>query len=82
MVTILIGLLLSSISLSLEAKFIVFDGGIGKFGEVLSDKLEIACKDNHSVKIIEIQREGKKPQKIGEFMLGSKIKKGSIIPNV
>ena len=56
--------------------------GIGKFGEVLSDKLEIACKDNHSVKIIEIQREGKKPQKIGEFMLGSKIKKGSIIPNV
>ena len=56
--------------------------GIGKFGEVLSDKLEIACKDNHSVKIIEIQREGKKPQKIGEFMLGSKIKKGSIISNV
>ena len=56
--------------------------GIGKFGEVLSDKLEIACKDNHSVKIIEIQREGKKPQKIGEFMLGSKIKKGSVILNV
>ena len=56
--------------------------GIGKFGEVLSDKLEIACKDNHSVKIIEIQREGKKPQKIGEYILGSKIKKGSIISNV
>ena len=56
--------------------------GIGKFGQVVSDKLEIACKNNQSVKILEIQRQGKKPQKIGEFMLGSKIKKGSIISNV
>jgi len=56
--------------------------GVGKFGEVISDKLEIACKDNKSVKILEIQRQGKKPQKIGEFMLGSRIKKGSIISNV
>jgi len=56
--------------------------GEGKTGEVLSDKLEIACKDNQSVKILEIQRQGKKPQKIGEFMLGSNIKKGSIISNV
>ena len=50
--------------------------------EVLSDKLEIACSNNKSLKIIEIQRQGKKPQKIGEFMLGSRIKKGSIITNV
>ena len=56
--------------------------GEGKTGEVLSDKLEIACKDNQSVKILEIQRQGKKPQKIGEFMLGSNIKKGSIISSV
>ena len=54
----------------------------GKVGEVLSDKLEIACSNNKSLKIIEIQRQGKKPQKIGEFMLGSRIKKGSIITNV
>ena len=53
--------------------------GLGRAGEVLSDKLEIACKDNQSIKILEIQREGKKPQKIGEFALGSQIKKGSII---
>ena len=51
-------------------------------GEVLSDKLEIACNNNQSIKILEIQRQGKKPQKIGEFMLGSQIKKGSIIGNV
>ena len=56
--------------------------GAGKVGEVLSDKLEIACNNNQSIKILEIQRQGKKPQKIGEFMLGSQIKKGSIIFNV
>ena len=56
--------------------------GLGKVGEVLSDKLEIACTNNQSIKILEIQRQGKKPQKIGEFMLGSLIKKGSVINNV
>ena len=56
--------------------------GTGKIGEVLSNKLEIVCGNNQSIKILEIQRQGKKPQKIGEFKLGSQIKKGSIIPNV
>ena len=56
--------------------------GIGKVGEVINDKLEIACTNNQSIKILEIQRQGKKPQKIGEFMLGSRIKKGSILNNV
>ena len=53
--------------------------GIGKNGEVLTDGLEIACGKNKSIKIIEIQREGKRVQKINEFMLGSQIKKGSVI---
>ena len=56
--------------------------GIGKVGEVINDKLEIACINNQSIKILEIQRQGKKPQKIGEFMLGSRIKQGSILNNV
>ena len=56
--------------------------GLGKVGEVLTEKLEIACGDNKSIKILEIQREGKKVQKIGEFMLGTRITKGSIILNV
>ena len=55
--------------------------GIGKLGEVISDKLEIACHNNNSIKILEIQRQGKNPQKIEEFMLGSKIKKGTILLN-
>ena len=56
--------------------------GIGKVGEVISERLEIACNNNQSIKILEIQRQGKKVQKISEFILGSQIKKGSIIPNV
>ncbi len=55
-------------------------GGLsGKIGEVLTDKLEIACSKNQSIKILEIQKEGKKPQKIEKFVLGSNIKKGLFI---
>ena len=53
--------------------------GIGNPGEVVSDYLEVACGNAKSIKIKEIQRQGKKPQNIGEFMLGSQIKKGSLI---
>ena len=49
---------------------------IGEVGQVLSTVLDIGCK-NGSIKILEIQREGKRPQKTNEFMLGSKIIKGS-----
>ena len=50
--------------------------GSGHPGEVLNDKLEIACANNESIKIIEIQKEGKKIQEINEFLNGSKIRKG------
>ena len=49
--------------------------GFGNPGEVISNYLEIACGKNQSIKISEIQRQGKKPQNIVEFMLGSQIKK-------
>ena len=54
---------------------------VGKVGEVTSDELEIICGDNKSLKILEIQRQGKRVQSINEFMLGSSIKKGMILPN-
>ena len=41
--------------------------------------MEIVCGNNQSIKIIEIQRQGKKTQKVEEFILGSKIKKGTKI---
>ena len=53
--------------------------GIGKPGEVVSDYLEVSCGNGQSIKIKEIQRQGKKAQNIGEFMLGSQIKKGTVI---
>ena len=52
---------------------------IGNPGEVVSDYLEVACGNKQSIKIKEIQREGKKRQNINEFMLGSQIKRGSTI---
>jgi len=54
--------------------------GAGKVGVVLDDYLEICCKEK-SIKIIEIQRQGKRPQNINEFVLGSQIKKGSNLNN-
>jgi methionyl-tRNA formyltransferase len=53
----------------------------GNPGEVVTDYLEIACGGKKSIIIKEIQRQGKRPQKISEFMLGSRIKKGAIISN-
>ena len=53
----------------------------GEPGIVLGENLEIGCNEG-SLKITEIQREGKKVQKIGEFLLGSRIKKGSNLNNV
>ena len=52
----------------------------GKAGIILDEYFEIAC-NNKSIKILEIQRQGKRPQKINEFMLGSQIKEGSNLNN-
>tara|TARA_Y100000590_G_scaffold236301_1_gene266009 strand:- start:582 stop:1505 length:924 start_codon:yes stop_codon:yes gene_type:complete len=58
----------------------LLSGSSGKPGQVLSEDLEIACGID-SLKIIEIQREGKKVQKTSEFILGTKIEKGSDLNN-
>jgi methionyl-tRNA formyltransferase len=55
--------------------------GSGEIGEVLDDYLEVSCGNKKSIKVIEIQRQGKRPQNISEFMLGSQIKKGSRLNN-
>jgi len=55
--------------------------GSGEIGEVLDNYLEICCGNKKSIKVLEIQRQGKRPQNIGEFMLGSQIKKGLNLRN-
>ena len=55
--------------------------GSGEIGEVLDNYLEVSCGNKKSIKILDIQRQGKRPQNISEFMLGSQIKKGSNLNN-
>ena len=50
-------------------------------GKVVDNNLEIACGNNKSIKVIKIQRQGKNIQNIGEFMLGSSIKKNTNLNN-
>ncbi len=47
-------------------------------GKIIDDQLTIACKDQ-SLKILEIQKEGKSRQLIDQFLLGNKIKYGESI---
>ena len=55
--------------------------GFGEIGEVVDDYLEINCNNKKTIKVLEIQRQGKRPQNIGEFILGSQIKKGLNLNN-
>ncbi len=50
----------------------------GQPGSVLDNSLTIAC-GSKSIKIEEIQRQGKSKQKTAEFLLGSKIKKDLLL---
>ena len=52
--------------------------GSGEPGKTLDDILTIACKES-SIKILEIQKEGKSRQKTNQFLLGNKIKQGESI---
>mgnify|MGYP001302343395 CR=1 FL=1 len=49
-------------------------------GEIIGNDLTISC-GNNSIKVIKIQREGKKPQFTEDFVLGSSLKKGVIVNN-
>ena len=57
-----------------------FSNAKGTPGIIISENFEIACGD-FSIKLIEIQREGKKSQNIKEFILGTKMKKGTDLNN-
>ena len=50
----------------------------GKVAEVLDNDLTVGCKSK-SIKIVEIQRQGKNKQNSSQFLLGSRIKKGTIL---
>ena len=53
----------------------------GKIGEILDEKLTIACKEK-SVRILEIQKEGKTRQSNEQFLLGNNLIRGENLNNV
>jgi len=50
----------------------------GKLSSVINENLTVACKKN-SIKILELQRQGKNKQTAKNFLLGKKISNGSIL---
>ena len=50
----------------------------GKPGSIVSENFEVCCGEG-SIKVLRIQREGKRVQQINEFLLGTQIKKGTNI---
>ena len=67
-----------------EERYKIVDSKIseknGKPGLVIDDALTVACGAN-SIKINRLQRQGKKVQNSKEFLIGSRIKKGSFLKN-
>ena len=47
----------------------------GKPGDIVTENFEVCCGEG-SIKVLSIQREGKRVQQINEFLLGTQIKKG------
>ncbi len=52
--------------------------GRGNPGQVLDDKLTIACGDG-AIRLLELQREGKKPMSADEFLRGTPIARESVV---
>ena len=50
----------------------------GKAGSIVSENFEVCCGEG-SIKVLSIQREGKRVQQINEFLLGTQIRKGANI---
>ena len=48
----------------------------GKEGEVLDENFTIGCAKN-AIQILRLQKEGKNPTNISEFLVGNKIQKGT-----
>ena len=50
----------------------------GKPGEILDEKITIACADN-AIQILELKKEGKKSMNAIDFLKGNKLKIGHIL---
>ena len=62
----------------LKAKEIL---GKGKPGEVIDEKFSVACSEN-ALQILRIKKEGKKSMSVNDFLVGNKVKVGTILDEV
>ncbi len=62
----------------LRSSLVAADGGSGAAGSVLDDTLTIACGAG-AVRLVELQRAGKKPMSAGELLRGFALPKGSVV---
>jgi methionyl-tRNA formyltransferase len=53
-------------------------GGAGEPGRVLDDELTVACGEG-AIRLLELQREGRKPMRAKEFLRGTPIPRGSTL---
>ena len=53
--------------------------GVGAPGTVLDDRLTVACREG-AVRLLEVQRAGRQPMKAEEFLRGSKVAPGTVLP--
>jgi methionyl-tRNA formyltransferase len=52
--------------------------GAGEPGRVLDDGLTVACGEG-AIRLVELQREGRKPMRADEFVRGTPIRRGSVL---
>jgi methionyl-tRNA formyltransferase len=53
-------------------------GGAGEPGRVLDEGLTVACGEG-AIRLVELQREGRKPMRADEFLRGTPIRRGSVL---
>jgi methionyl-tRNA formyltransferase len=52
--------------------------GAGKAGQVLDDRLTVACGDG-AVRLLEVQRSGKQPMRAAEFLRGTPLGRDRVL---
>jgi methionyl-tRNA formyltransferase len=58
---------------------LVADAVSGAAGEVIDDALTITCGDGKAIRLVEVQRAGKKPMSAEEFLRGAKLDAGTVL---
>lgn len=64
----------------LRSEVLAQDGNLGLPGTMIDDRLAIACGEG-AVRCLELQRAGRKPMRLDDFLRGMSIEKGAAVAN-